>query len=139
VLYFRIEGARTPPPPLRARREDIPLLVDHLMARCAAHQRVPLTRLDQRLMERLMRYDWPGNVRELRNFLETALAGQPGANTRIEDLPLHWRDRLRTVTNPGDAERSRVLEALVSSNWNKAEAARVLACSPLALHPKISR
>ena len=138
-LYFRLDVARIHLPPLRARREDIPLLLDHLMARCAAHQRVPLTRLDQRLMERLMRYDWPGNVRELRNFLETALAGQHGANIRIEDLPLNWRDRLRTVTNRGDAERSRVLDALVSSNWNKTEAARLLACSRMTLYRKISR
>jgi len=138
-LYFRLDVARIYLPPLRTRRGDIPLLVDHLMTRCASRQRVSLTRVDHRLMDRLMRYDWPGNVRELRNFLETALAGQSGANLRMEDLPLHWRDRLRTVTNRGDMERSRVLDALVSSNWNKTEAARLLSCSRMTLYRKMSR
>ena len=138
-LYFRLDVSRIHIPPLRARREDIPPLVDHLMARCADRHGVPATRLDARLLDRLVHYDWPGNVRELRNLVDAILSAQPGAIARIEDLPLHWRDRLRTVTNRGDLERSRVLEALVSANWNKTEAARRLSCSRMTLYRKMSR
>ncbi len=137
-LYFRLDVARIHLPPLRTHREDIPLLVDCLMERCAQRQRVPVARLDGRLLDRLMRYDWPGNVRELRNLLEAALATQPGPVVRMEHLPVHWRDRLRTVTNRGDMERSRVLDALTSANWNKTEAARLLSCSRMTLYRKIS-
>jgi DNA-binding NtrC family response regulator len=132
-LLFRLNVSHLHLPPLRSRRDDIPLLIDHLMPQCATRQGTGITRLDTRTMERLFRYDWPGNARELRNFIEAVLATSPGPVTHFKQLPLDWRDRLRMVTNRGSSERSRVLEALTSANWNKSEAARALCCSRMTV------
>ncbi|MBI3085331.1 MAG: sigma-54-dependent Fis family transcriptional regulator, partial [candidate division NC10 bacterium] len=69
-LYYRLNVIPVTLPPLRERKEDIPLLVEHFLAQCRTEMRKPLEGLSGEALEMLIAYDWPGNVRELRNVLE---------------------------------------------------------------------
>jgi DNA-binding NtrC family response regulator len=86
-LYYRINVARIELPPLRERREDLPLLVEHFVARGAAEMGRQVTAVDPEVLEVLSRYHWPGNVRELQNVLKRALAMCRQVTLSMEDLP----------------------------------------------------
>jgi len=86
-LFYRINVGRIDLPPLRERREDIPLLVEHFVERHAAEMGRQVTGIDPEVVEVLSRYPWPGNVRELQNVLKRALAMCRQAVLSVEDLP----------------------------------------------------
>lgn len=89
-LFFRLSVVTMTIPPLRERREDIPLLVEHFIEEAARTRGLRPPRLDAESMERVVRHDWPGNVRELRNAIERAVllsAVRPGARLAIDGLP----------------------------------------------------
>ncbi len=86
-LYYRINVARIDLPPLRERREDIPLLVEHFIRRHAAEMGRVVEGVDPELLEVLSRYRWPGNVRQLQNVLKRSLAMCRGERLAVEDLP----------------------------------------------------
>jgi len=86
-LYYRINVARIDLPPLRDRREDIPLLVEHFVKRYAAEMGRQVTGADPEVVEVLSRYHWPGNVRELQNVLKRSLAMSRQSILSVEDLP----------------------------------------------------
>ena len=86
-LFFRINVIKIQVPPLRERREDIPLLAAHLLEVCSTHYGKKLGGIAQGAMEVLTRYDWPGNVRELKNAVERAVAYAKGPFITPEDLP----------------------------------------------------
>src|SRR4029077_5102757 len=73
-LFYRINVIPIVLPPLRDRREDIPLLADHFLAKYAEQMQKPVTNISRPAMDLLMRHDWPGNIRELENVLERAVA-----------------------------------------------------------------
>ncbi|MEW6271740.1 MAG: sigma 54-interacting transcriptional regulator [Thermodesulfobacteriota bacterium] len=83
-LYYRLSVFPIRLPPLRERREDVPLLVHHFVARYAAKLGRRLTRVTPDTMERLAAYGWPGNVRELENVIERAVILSPGPDLRLE-------------------------------------------------------
>ena len=86
-LYYRLDVVRIGMPALRERRDDIPLLVQHFLAK---HQRPnsPIEGIEDDVLDRLTAADWPGNVRELENVVESALALADGPKLRLADLPL---------------------------------------------------
>lgn len=86
-LFFRINVLEIHVPPLRERREDIPLLAAHFLDACATPVGKPIEGIAQAAMELLMRHDWPGNVRELRNAVDRAVAYANGPLITPEDLP----------------------------------------------------
>jgi two-component system response regulator AtoC len=86
-LYYRINVARIEIPPLRERREDIPLLTGHFVQRYAAEMGRDVKDVDGEALEILSRYRWPGNVRELQNVLKRSLAMCQGGRLSVEDLP----------------------------------------------------
>jgi transcriptional regulator with PAS, ATPase and Fis domain len=83
-LYYRLAGVEVPVPPLRAHREDIPLLVDYFLAR---YRRPRGLFASTPALEALMGYDWPGNVRQLARVLERMIALAPGPAITVADLP----------------------------------------------------
>ena len=87
-LYYRINVFPVEMPPLRARREDLPLLVGELVSRLAADGR-GVVKFTSRALAALARHDWPGNVRELANFIERMLILHPSGPVRVRDLPAH--------------------------------------------------
>ncbi|HEY2900331.1 MAG TPA: sigma 54-interacting transcriptional regulator [Polyangia bacterium] len=147
-LYFRLNVARIFLPPLRERREDIPLIVEHFLARQPGGARKPL---DPAVLARLIAYRWPGNVRELENEIVRAVA-LSGARVTISDLSpaiatnteagavlsddpdsLHLRRRVERL------ERSLVREALARCGNNQTKAAVVLGLSRFGLQKKLKR
>ena len=100
-LYFRLNVLQIHLPPLRERRDDIPLLVDAFIRQSSRdHDRPPVS-IAPDAMEVLMNYDWPGNVREMKNLVESMVVLAPGTRVRAEDLPREVRE--------GAGGRSRLL------------------------------
>ena len=86
-LFFRLNVIPIVVPPLRERRGDIPLLVQHFARRISEEHNLKPKRFDARAMEALQRYRWRGNIRELRNAVERMMIMTPGDTVRLEDLP----------------------------------------------------
>ncbi|GMV23620.1 MAG: sigma-54 interaction domain-containing protein [Vicinamibacterales bacterium] len=83
-LYYRVSGVELHVPPLRTRRDDVPLLIDHLLMR---HRRVRRLAVSETAIEAMWNYDWPGNVRQLERVLERAVALAPTPRVELSDLP----------------------------------------------------
>jgi NtrC-family two-component system response regulator AlgB len=88
-LFYRLNVVGVTLPPLRARPEDLPALVDHVLATLAARHRRPGVSIEPAARTALFAYTWPGNIRELVNALERALVLSPGGTIRAPDLPDH--------------------------------------------------
>lgn len=152
-LYYRINIVQIRIPPLRERKDDIPLLIEHFLNRFAPERKLSVN--DQAL-SLLMEYEWPGNVRELRNVIQRASLFAEN-EIRIEDLPDDYRqidhiDRLVAACHscfnnggmPFDTvmnclENRLIKEALKSANGNQSEAARKLGLKLSTFRDKLKR
>jgi transcriptional regulator with PAS, ATPase and Fis domain len=141
-LYYRIGVIPIHLPPLRQRREDIPLLVDACMNRLRLKTEKPITGINQTALELIAGYDWPGNVRELINVVEYAFVlcsrGEilpQHLPPHMSGMPLHEPSEARPSTrerSPREKKRQ-LLEALGKADGNKSEAARMLGISRVTL------
>jgi len=146
-FYYRIHVFEIPLPPLRARREDIPLLVHHFMADNSKAFHREIRDIAQDALHRLIDYGWPGNVRELKNAIEHAFVTVNGECLTLWDLPpdIQRPTAARGVKSlPSNAvsslpreEEDRIVSALKQAKWNKTEAARILGVSRVTLWKKI--
>ncbi len=105
-LYYRLNVFPIHVPPLRERREDVPALLNHFIARFSLRMNKDITRVDRRTMEALMQYDWPGNVRELENIIERSLIISQGDTLMIDPSWLSGGDSRSTVTPAAAAQQS---------------------------------
>ncbi|RMG72633.1 MAG: sigma-54-dependent Fis family transcriptional regulator, partial [Nitrospirae bacterium] len=143
-LYYRLNVIELRLPPLRERKEDIPLLANHFVKRfCLENNRPPLSISDEAL-EQLKRYHWPGNIRELRNVLERAVILSTAECITPEDLPEKIRNsQLSSSMTLKDRlshyERKIILECLRNHGGNKEEAARELGIDLATLYRKMKR
>jgi DNA-binding NtrC family response regulator len=141
-LYFRINVVTIQIPPLRERREDIPLLAEHFLRRYALSMNRPFTALDPAAMDLLVRYDWPGNVRELGNAIERALVVGAPPTVRASDLPLRLTER-DDGPAPGDSlddvERAHIAKMLEREGWNITHTASKLEIDRVTLYNKIKK
>jgi two-component system, NtrC family, response regulator PilR len=141
-LYYRLNVIEIPLPPLRDRRDDIPLLVNHFVEKYARELEKPVASVSSAVMEKLTSYSFPGNVRELENVIERAVALARGESIEADGLPptvIEGRELGSAVTIPeagvdldalmGDFERSLLLEALRQSGGVKKRAAQRLGIS----------
>ena len=144
-LFYRLNVVPIHIPPLRARREDVPLLVAHFVERFGAEQpRGPRT-VTREAMERLSAYSWPGNIRELKNLMERLLIMTDGDAIELSDvedaLPIDSGDEppseIRAARDK--AERDTILSMLRECQWNVSEASRRLGMDRGYLHRKIKR
>jgi DNA-binding NtrC family response regulator len=143
-FYYRIKVLTLNIPPLRDRREDIPLLVHHFLARIARQQ----GRTDEPLvmnsaMRQLLHHSWPGNVRELENALEHAMVLSRGRAIEAAHLPPELvpeaaaaRPR-RDVPLHSEEEKAMLAQALREAGWNRSRAARRLGMDRTTLWRKI--
>jgi two-component system response regulator HydG/two-component system response regulator AtoC len=138
-LYFRLNVSRIHVPPLRERKEDIPLLFDHYIRVFRSRRGLDVEGLAEDALESLVRYDWPGNVRELKNLVESSLVVATSRRISFADLPEDFRARLRRSETPQPGERERLVSALVSTRWNKTEAASRLNWSRMTLYRKMAK
>ncbi|MEW5908385.1 MAG: sigma 54-interacting transcriptional regulator [Thermodesulfobacteriota bacterium] len=144
-LFYRINVIPILMPPLRERRNDIPLLIHHFLKRFNSEQEKEIKGFDPEAMRVLLNYDWPGNVRELENCIEHAAILSKGSTISFSDLPAGMTFG-RDEKFPGFKKRSiseqevtLIREILVESNWNKKIAADRLGISRSTLYEKMKR
>jgi two-component system response regulator HupR/HoxA len=151
-LYYRINVINLVVPPLRARKEDIPMLVDHFLARGCKEKSLPLKTLSKRMMEKLYDYPWPGNIRELENEMERVIVlsgdeekvGPELLSNKIRE----WGDSqkvqgVRVAGKLKDAleelEKTMIREGLKRTGWNKSRLAKELGISRAGLIMKVEK
>jgi DNA-binding NtrC family response regulator len=135
-LYYRLNVARVELPPLRDRREDIPLLVDYYRQRIGGNRG---SHISEECLRRISHYDWPGNIRELRNVLETCFLNSGAGEVHAEHLPERLREVTRSDKMLAPDERERLFEVLCSTQWNKSRAAETLRWSRMTLYRKMAK
>ena len=147
-LYYRLHVVALRVPPLRERREDIPVLAEHFLREYAAQSDRPIQGFSTKAMEALRAYAWPGNVRELENAIERAVALAPGATVEMGDLPERVLLRESTAAEAGthrdrvsldEVTRRYVMEVLAETGGNKTEAARILGVPRRTLYRMLER
>ena len=154
-LYFRLNVVRIVMPPLRERKEDIPILVRGFLRHFCKENQKPLLDLTPEAMDALLAYDWPGNIRELRTAIEHGVVMATGKQITLRDLPGALRE-LATAKLPGgvspteafgeksspldlhETERRLIAQALAATNGNITAAAKKLGISRRTLHRKIN-
>ncbi len=143
-LYFRLNVIPLSLPPLRERREDIPDLISHFIAKYASASRSKAVGFSQELLDRLKTYDWPGNVRELENFVRRALVLASGPEAGLELLPgasLQNDEGAPAGIAPGltlrELERSLLERTLDATGGNRTRAADMLGVSLRTVRNKI--
>jgi transcriptional regulator with PAS, ATPase and Fis domain len=142
-LYFRLNVVPVKLPPLRERRDDIPLLIDHFLAKIARENRAPKLRVDPGLMSLLTRYDWPGNVRELENQMYK-LALFAAGDTLTRDAAAHDPEFFTRISVSGRGVESNVTAddlraALRETKGNRDRAAELLGISRATLFRKLKQ
>ena len=140
-LFYRIRVARLQLPPLRERKEDIPLLVTSFLTEGRASTGKTIHRPSPAAMAALMEYHWPGNVRELKSTIECAMIHCKGETLDVSDLPsnIHPSNPILppTPTPPTD-ERSRLVFALGQARGNRTKAARLLGMSRATFYRRLT-
>jgi len=150
-LFYRLNVISLDIPPLRKRRDDIVLLVQHFLQDFAAKNRKQIKGFTPKAIDRLIRYDWPGNVRELMNAVERAVVLARTEHIDDEDLAIIQTPLGQTAESTPilgdinynitleDMERTAVIKTLKTSDGNKSEAARRLGITRKTLHKKLKK
>jgi DNA-binding NtrC family response regulator len=150
-LYYRLNVVRIQVPPLRERKEDIPPLCDHFLAKYRAKSGRDIRGISPEAMAMLVNYDWRGNVRELRNLIEMAVALEEGPWITMRYLPPHVLGCVKQVRESegkpanilelavGNFERVVIEEQLRINDWNRRKAARNLGVHRNTIEKKIKK
>ncbi len=143
-LYYRLNVIAITLPPLRERKQDIPLLARHFIEQLDAETGRKVDGLSRDAMDALLAHDWPGNVRELRNALERAVVVAPGSLIEARDLGLQ-----KSIPSPApgpslrssldDVEHSHIAAVLEDTGFNVSQAARILGIDRVTLYHKIRK
>src|SRR4051812_5098568 len=145
-LYFRINGVAIHIPPLRERREDIPLLVYYFMQKAAERYGKPVPELKPQTQQMLMGFGWPGNVRELKNAIDNMIVLNNGPELTPESLPRDIRPAATEAVGGmqnlvgiriDQAERELIRNTLKMVNGNREQAAKILGIGERTLYRKI--
>ena len=146
-LYYRLNVVQIRVPPLRERKEDIPLLASAFLKEIGQRDDKPLRPLSADAMQSLMNYDWPGNVRELKGAIDSGVTLATGPQITIRDLPAAVRGHAESLgvrpepkgeqMNLHDNEIWLITRALEESGGNRTEAAKKLGISRRTLHRRL--
>jgi len=139
-LYYRLNVVTIELPPLRERKEDIPLLAQHFLKKFAVENQKEVTDFSPQATDFLLKYDWPGNVRELENAIERAVILAKDSYIDIADLP--QENRLLVHSAPRgeslrEVEKNHILNILNETGGNYSEAARILGISRVTLYNRL--
>jgi two-component system response regulator AtoC len=147
-LFYRLNVVSIHVPPLRERKEDIPLLVNHLLNRINTELHLKVLKISDQAMQKILTHDWPGNVRELENVLtravvlsktdvldESVIPAPSSAGQRKSDEQAHYEWK-RTLS---DIEEEHIMKVLEAVGGNRTEAARVLGISKPTLYAKLNK
>ena len=144
-LFYRLNVIPIKLPPLRLRRNDIPLLARYFQNRFAAEMGKDAQDFSSEVMRQFLDYDWPGNVRELENSIEHAFVLSKGRRIEMRHLPSalgRKRQELNTALSPRslfDHEKRLLMDVMEECDWNKSQAARRLGISRSTLYDKLKK
>lgn len=145
-LYYRINVVRLKLPPLRERKEDIPLLVERFISQFASIQGKDISGISESAMALLMAYNYPGNIRELQNIIEHGFVLCKGGLIEPVHLPEHIQPKNKAVQAAaseartlGEIEKILIMEALKRNNYNRTATARELGIHKTTLLRKLKR
>lgn len=152
-LFYRLNVVQINVPPLRERKEDIPLLVSYFTSKVCKENNLPLVKFSSQALEYLTLYDWPGNVRQLENIVERCIILSSKSEIGVEDLPAEIRDEDSQLKSAADLiplqgnlaetlekiEEALIKRALVKANFVQVKAAELLGISKSLLQYKIKK
>jgi transcriptional regulator with GAF, ATPase, and Fis domain len=146
-LYYRLNVFPIICPPLRERKEDIPLLVKHFCQKHEGKIGKKINNVSPAVMKVLMEYNWPGNIRELENIIERALILSKGDTLEYGDwLPMPKEDDIKTSSDKllplEEMERQHIIAALEKTNWKvsgEKGAAKILGLNPTTLEARMKK
>jgi transcriptional regulator with GAF, ATPase, and Fis domain len=145
-FFYRINVIPIWMPPLRERREDIPLLAESFFSRARMKSGKPIQAISRTALDALMNYHWPGNVRELRSCFEYAVVACTGPSIEPEHLPAQMQTARPALAEPSAAlasleelKKQRLVKALQESGGNQSEAARRLGISRTSVWNQMKR
>ena len=141
-LFYRLGAARLHVPPLREKKEDIPLLIDFFLEKMNEKREEPKV-IEDVVIEILTKYNWPGNIRELENAIRYSAVVSKQKQIKVEDLPPYLTPSggitANTANNLEEHERKIIEETLKQVNFNKKRAAEILNISRVTLYRKIEK
>jgi len=154
-LFYRLNVIPINVPPLRERKSDIPILVNHFLKELREHNKTSVKRFSDKAMERLMQYHWPGNVRELKNLVERLSVLKQQGIIELDDIPssmgipvipqmkplvdINIKKGISFHTQVAEFEKRLLLEALEQTSWVKEKAAKLLKLKRTTLIEKMKR
>jgi DNA-binding NtrC family response regulator len=140
-LYYRLNVIYFQMPPLRERKEDIPLMAEHFLNRFSQEMNRPVDLISRAAMDEMMLYEWPGNVRELENAIERAVVVGKSRTIQTEDLPI-FRPEYKSsdsLNSLREIEKEHIIKVLDENQWTIAKSARILGIDRSTLYNKIDR
>ncbi len=145
-LYYRLNVVHIHVPPLRERKEDLPLMIAAFIKEFSEENGKPIASIEPKARAALYAYDWPGNIRQLRNCIESAVVMSSDDIIRLADLPDPIRSSEQTPavaiqigSTMAEAERQIILETLSAYNGNKTKTADILGIGRKTLHRKLDQ
>jgi DNA-binding NtrC family response regulator len=152
-LYYRINVVPIVIPPLRERKEDIPLLIDHFISKFNVENNKNVKGIVKEAFELMMQYEWPGNIRELENLIERVIALTSNEYIQLNELPLSFKNipkinglkesvlngKVSFVQAEEEFEREVILDALKKTNYIQSHAAEILGISRRILKYKMDK
>lgn len=148
-LFHRLNEVNIHLPPLKERKEDIPLLAAHFVQRFCTDMHIQAKRIADSSTALLLKYDWPGNVRELRNVMKKAILLTEGDTIWIEQLPIQfgvdspsgkeWGIYQKKLVSLHELEKEYIIHVLRATKFNKKRAAEILGIDRTSLYNKINR
>jgi two-component system response regulator HydG len=140
-FFYRINVISIPIPPLRERKEDIPLLTQHFLEKYSQETTKQVDHINPGTMDHLMRYNWPGNVRELENAIERAVVLSKSRTLEMEDFSF-LREPSAALSHSmslREMEKQHIQRVLEECGWNITRASKLLDINRVTLHKKIKR
>ncbi len=143
-LYYRLNVVPIEVPPLRERKDDIPLLIKSFLEEFNAENKKKITGFDTRARSAIYKYDWPGNIRELRNCIESAVVMASGEEITLDDLPpsVSKSSSVESISVPvgitlDEADKMIIEQNLAANKGNKSKTADILGIGRKTLHRKL--
>ncbi|RLB78621.1 MAG: sigma-54-dependent Fis family transcriptional regulator, partial [Deltaproteobacteria bacterium] len=140
-LFYRLNVISFSMPPLRERKEDIPILAEHFLRRFSQETKKNIDKISREAMDEMMLYEWPGNVRELENAIERAMVVAKGRSILPEHLPIFSPEHRASPKGKSlqEMEKAHILEILEETGWNIKKSAEILEIDRSTLYSKIKR
>ncbi len=140
-LFYRLNVISFVMPPLRDRKEDIPILAEHFLQRFSQESNKDVDKISREAMDEMMLYEWPGNVRELENAIERAVVVGKGRTVQPQDLPIFSSEHRTIAADKSlqEIEKAHIVGILEETDWNIKKSADILQIDRSTLYSKIKR